>query len=148
MPAGAGQGPVRAPHRVPGYRWEIRPDGRVLRPSRRLALVRPQRGERAALLLSWLEIRRHWPMRRCSLRAARVRLLPEDQAQVLSAGEARPGAVDLYGPAREAAAAAGVGIRYRAGRADLHLQAAARQQLAASHGGRDRFEPRLLPASR
>jgi len=52
------------------------------------------------------------------------------------------------GPARSAAALAGMGVRYRCGRADLHLQAAAGQQLAPSHGGRDRFEPRLLPASR
>src|SRR5215813_2757420 len=41
-----------------------------------------------------------------------------------------------------------MGIRDGAGRADLHLQAPAGMQLAASHGGRDRFEPRLLPASR
>ena len=39
-----------------------------------------------------------------------VRLLQEDQAQVLSAGEDRPGAVDLYGPAGQAAAAAGMGV--------------------------------------
>ena len=124
------------------------PDRRVLRPSRRLAVVRPQRGERPALPLPWLEIRHDRPMHRRALGARRIRLLPEDQAQVLSAGEARPGAVDLYGPARQAAAAAGVGVRHRPGRADLHLQAAAGQQLAAGHGGRHRFQPRLLPASR
>src|SRR5262249_16729396 len=79
---------------------------------------------------------------------ARERLLPEDQAQVLPVGEARAGAVDLYGPARQAAAAAGMGIRDGAGRSDLHLQAPAGMQLAASHGGWDRFDPCLLPHPR
>ncbi len=37
--------------------------------------------------------------------------------------EARPAAVDLYGPARQAAAAAGVGVRHRSGRPALRLQA-------------------------
>ena len=41
----------------------------------------------------------------------------QDQAEVLSAGRARRRAVDLHGPAREAAAAAGVGIRHGAARA-------------------------------
>ena len=77
-----------------------------------------------------------------------IGLLPEDQAEVLSAGEARPGAVDLHGPAREAAAAAGVGIRHGAARAALRLQAPPGMQLAAGDGGRHRFEPRLVPASR
>ena len=112
MPAGAGEDPVRAAARVPRHRRPLRPDRRILRPSRRLALVRPQRGGRAALPLSRLEIRRHRPVHRRAVGAARVRLLPEDQAEILSAGEARPGAVDLYGPAREAAAAAGMGIRH------------------------------------
>src|SRR5712692_5517251 len=125
MPTGAGPDPLRAPARLPRHRREIWPDRRVLRPPWRLALVRPQRGIRAALLLSRLEIRRDRPVRRCSLRAEGERLLPEDQAQVLSAGEARPGAVDLYGTARQAAAPAGVGIRHRCRRADLHLQEAA-----------------------
>ncbi len=63
--------------------------------------------------------------------ARRERLLPEDQAEVLSAGEARPGALGLYGPAGEAAAAAGMGIRHGAGGAELRLQALAGMQLAA-----------------
>src|SRR6516164_500677 len=117
-------------------------------PPLRVAVVRPQRGARLALLLSRLEIRRDRPVHRRPLRAARKRLLPEDQAQVLPAGEARPGAVGLYGPARKAAAAAGMGIRHGAGRSDLHLQAPAGMQLAASDGGRDRFKPCLLSAPR
>ena len=55
---------------------------------------------RPALLLSRLEIRRDRPVHRRSFRAARERLLPEDQAEVLPAGAARPGAVDLYGATR------------------------------------------------
>src|SRR5262249_8503304 len=132
--------------RLPRQRGQIRADRRILRPPRRVALVRPQRGAWPALLLSRLEIRRDRPVHRRPLRAARERLLPEDQAQVLPVGEARAGAVDLYGPARQAAAAAGMGIRDGAGRSDLHLQAPAGMQLAASHGGWDRFEPCLLPA--
>ena len=42
----------------------------------------------------------HRPVHRGAVRAERERLLPEDQAEVLSAGRARRRAVDLYGPAR------------------------------------------------
>src|SRR5712691_10457163 len=99
MPAGAGQDPLRAPARLPRHRRALRPDRRVLRPPRRLALVWPQRGSGAALPLPRLEIRCDRPVYRCSFRAARVGLLPEDQAEILSAGETRPGAVVLYAPA-------------------------------------------------
>ena len=72
----------------------------------------------------------------------------EDQAEVLSADRARRRAVDLHGPAREAAAAAGMGIRHGAGPPALRLQAPAGMQLAAGDGRRHRFEPRVVPASR
>ena len=121
-------------------------DRRVLRPSRRLAVVRPQRGQRAALPLSRLEVRPHRPVHRGAVGAGGERLLPEDQAEVLSAGRARRRAVDLHGPAREAAAAAGVGVRHGAGEPQLHVQAVAGVQLAAGDGGRHRFQPRLVPA--
>src|SRR6266436_8996506 len=148
LPAGTREDAVGAAARLPRQRGQIRTDRRILRPPRRVALVRAQRGAWPALLLSRLEIRRDRPVHRRPVRAARERLLPEDQAQVLPIGEARAGAVDLYGPARQATAAAGMGIRDGAGGADLHLQAPAGKQLAASHGGWHRFEPRLLPASR
>src|SRR5262249_24089613 len=125
LPAGAGEDAVGAAARLPRQRGQVRADRRILRPPRRVALVRPQRGVWPALLLSRLEIRRDRPVHRRSLRAARERLLPEDQAQVLPVGEARAGAVDLYGPARKAAAAAGTGIRAGAGRSDLPLQSPA-----------------------
>ena len=125
VPAGAGQAPVRAPVGVPRFQRQIRPDRRILRPSRRVAVVRPQRGGRAALPLSRLEIRRERPVHGGALRAGRKRLLQEDQAHILPAGQARRGAVGLYGPARQEAAAAGMGIRHGAAGADLRLQAAA-----------------------
>src|SRR6516162_10456584 len=98
LPAGACEDAVRAAARLPRQRGQIRTDRRILRPPRRVAVVRPQRGARLALLLSRLEIRRDRPVHRRPLRAARKRLLPEDQAQVISVGAARAGAVDLYGP--------------------------------------------------
>ena len=76
-------------------RGPLRPDRRVLRASRRLAVVRPQRGMRSALPLSWLEIRRHRPMHRSAVGAGGERLLQEDQAQVLSA---RSSAAACCGP--------------------------------------------------
>src|SRR5205807_6192183 len=85
---------------------------------------------------------------RSAFRAGGKRLLPQDQIEIVSAGPTRSGAVDLYGPPGETAAIAGMGIRDRSRRSDLHLQAPAGVQLAAGHGGRDRFQPCLLPASR
>src|SRR5262249_287116 len=148
LSAGAREDAVGAAARLPRQRGQIRADRRILRPPRRVALVWPQRGAWPALLLSRLEIRRDRPVHRRSLRAARERLLPEDQAQVLPVGEARAGAVDLYGSAGEATAPAGVAICDGAGRSDLQLQAPAGMQLVAGHGGRDRLEPRLLPTPR
>src|SRR5665811_1389466 len=81
-------------------------------------------------------------------RGGRKRLLQQDQAQVLSAGRTRRCAVDLYGAARQAAAAAGVGVRAGAGRAELHVEANTGIELAAGDGRRHRFQPRLVPASR
>ena len=146
MPAGAGEAARRAAAGLARHARPLCADRRVLRPSRRLAVVRPQRAQRAALPLSRLEIRPHRPVHRGAVRAVRERLLPEDQAEVLSAGRARRRAVDLHGPAREAAAAAGVGIRHGAGEPQLHVEAAAGVQLAAGDGGRHRFQPRLVPA--
>src|SRR5258707_2045322 len=132
LPAGAREDVVRAAARLPRQRGQIRANRRILRPPRRVAVVRPQRGARLALLLSRLEIRRDRPVHRRPLRAARERLLPEDQAQVLPAGEARSGAMDQHWPAPEATAATGMGIRDGAGRSELHLQAPAAMKLAPS----------------
>ena len=87
-------------------------------------------------------------MHRRALGGAGKRLLPEDQAEILSVGEARAGALGLHGPAGKEAAAAGMGIRHGTGGAGLPLQALAGMQLAAGDGRRHRFQPRFLPASR
>src|SRR5262249_51616326 len=125
MPASACEAFVRAAPGLARHTRALFADRRVLRPSRHLALGRPQRGERVALPLSRLEIRLHRPVRRGAVGAGGIGLLQEDQIEVLSAGEARRCAMGLYGPAREAAAVAGMGILYCAAGADLHLQAAA-----------------------
>src|SRR3954449_3417674 len=114
MPAGAGEDLVRAVARLPRHAGPIRPDRRILRPPWRVALVRPQRRKRPALPLPRLEIQHRRPMHRSSLGGGGKRLLPEDQAEVLSAGEARARALGLYGAAGEEAAAAGMGIRHGA----------------------------------
>src|SRR5262249_21547646 len=82
--AGARQASLRAAAGVSRHARARGRNRRVLRPPRRIALVRPQRGERAALRLSRLEIRRHRSVHRGSLRARGKRLLREDQADILS----------------------------------------------------------------
>ena len=148
LPAGAGQGALRAAGRVSRQPRAARPDRRVLSPSRRVAVVRPQRGVRAALPLSRLEVRRHRPVRRGAVGAGGERLCQADQAEILSAGRARRRAVDLSRPARAPARFARMGIRAGTGRAALRVEAHPGMQLAAGHGGRHRFQPRLVPASR
>src|SRR5712692_1121671 len=106
LPAGAREAALRATDRVSRHAEPPRPGRRVLRAPRRLALVRPQRGKRAALLLSRLEVRRHRPVRRDPLGARQPEAVPAHEAQVLSADRARRRAVDLHGPARAAAAPA------------------------------------------
>ena len=64
----------RAADRVPRHAGPPRADRRVLRAPRRLALVRAQRGRRAALPLPRLEVRRDRPVRRDPVRAATIRL--------------------------------------------------------------------------
>src|SRR6516162_3768508 len=58
LSAGARQADVGAAARLSRHAGESGRDRRVLRPSRGIALVRPQRGKRTALPLSRLEIRR------------------------------------------------------------------------------------------
>src|SRR5215510_2315106 len=141
MPTGACEALVRAAAGLARHSGAVFADRRVLRPSRHLALGRPQRGERAALPVSWLEIRLHRSVYRGAFGTGGIGLLQEDQVEVLSAGEARRCAMGLYGPARAAAAIAGMGILHGAAGADLHLQAAAGVQLAAGARRRHRFEP-------
>src|SRR5580692_3389971 len=97
--------------------------------------------------LPWLEIRCDGPVHRRAVGAGRKRLLPEDQAQILSAHQDWRRALDLYGAAGKAAPATGMGVCARSIRANLHLEALAGMQLATGDGGWDRFKPRLIPAS-
>ena len=72
----------------------------------------------------------------------------QDQAEVLSADRARRHPVGLYGSAGTAAAVPRVRMGDAAGRALLQHQAPAGVQLPAGHGGRHRFQPRVVPALR
>src|SRR5215218_8733245 len=116
------------------FEWRARAHRRVLRAPRRLAVVRPQRARRPALPLSRLEVRPYRTVRRGAVGAERERLLQEDQAEVLSADRTWRRAVDLHGSAGKTAAAAGVGVRDRSRRAELHVEACAGVQLAAGDG--------------
>ncbi len=116
MPAGAGQASVRAAAGLARHAGPSRADRRVLRAPRRVAVVRPQRAQRPALPVSRLEIRPHRPVHRGAVGAGRERLLPEDQAEVLSADRARRDSVGLYGAAGIAAAVPGVRMGDAAGR--------------------------------
>src|SRR6266540_5024979 len=109
----------------------LRPDGRVLRASRHLALVRPQRGVWAALSVPRLEVRRHRPVCRHAKRAGTFRLREKSEAAVVSARRAWRRAVDLYGSTRIAAAASRIRVRDGAARANLNLEAVAGVQLDA-----------------
>ena len=148
MPAGADQASVRAAAGLARHAGPLRADRRVLRPSRRVAVVRAERAQRTALPLSRLEIRPHRPVHRGAVGAVRKRLLQQDQAEVLSADRARRNSVGLYGAAGIAAAVPGVRMGDAAGRALLQHQAPAGVQLPPGDGGRHRFQPRLVPAFR
>ena len=139
LPAGAGAIARRAADRVPRHPRAARPDGRILRASRRLAVVRAQRGERTALPVPRLEIRRDRAMRRCAVGAGRVGLLPEDQAQGLSVRRDRRRDLGLHGSAGRTAAGAELRMGAPQAVAALHHQALAGEQLAAGDGGRHRF---------
>ena len=75
----------------------------------RLSLVRAQRGRRAALPLSRLEIRLYRPVHRGALGTRRIRLLSEDQAQGLSPDQGGRRALDPYGRQGQPPARAGRG---------------------------------------
>ena len=146
LPAGPGEAAQRADGRVPRQRRPLRADRRVLRAPRRVAVVRPQRGIRAALPVPRLEVRHHGPGHRGPVRAREQQLLRARQADVLPAGQDRRRALDVHGRPRKAAAAARVRVRAGPARADLHLQALAGMQLAAGLRGRHRLQPRVVPA--
>src|SRR6516162_8278664 len=115
-----------------------------MRASRRVAVVRPQRRERPALSVSWLEIRRNRPMRGAAVGAGRKRLLQEDQARRLRVYRTRRCDLDLYGTAGPQAGAAEFRMGYRTADTSLCVEALARMQLAASAGGLHLLRARVL----
>ena len=80
--------------------------GQQLPAPRRVAVLRTQRGGRPALRLPRLEVRRRRPVRRHAQRAGRERLQDQGQGHGLPVRRAQRHRLDLYGPARDAAAAA------------------------------------------
>src|SRR4029077_2255725 len=131
MPARASQAALRAATCISRYAGTLRADRRILRASGGFVMVRPQRGERPALPVSRLEIRRHRPVRRSPLGAGRERLLQAHQAEVLSAGRARWNPLDLHGRPTEAAVAARVRGGTGTAGTTLRREAAAGMQLVA-----------------
>ena len=131
------------------YRGAIWADRRVLRASRRLVVVRPQRGMRPALSVPRLEIRRDRTMRGTavgtrepagSARSVKLRSYPLVE---------RGGVLWTYmGPPEHQPGLPEYEFALVPPGAPLRLQAAAVLQLVAGAGGRDRFQPRLLAASR
>ena len=146
LPAGQGQADGRDADRLPRQQGPRRPDRRILRPSRRLAVVRRERRLRHPLPLPRLEIRHHRAMHRSAVGAGGVGLPQEHQIEILPVHREGRHRLGLYGAAGIAAAAAGAGMDRRRARAALRLQAPAGMQLPAGDGRRHRFQPRLLAA--
>ena len=96
----------READRVPRQRGADRHPGPSLPASLRLAVLRPQRGRRAALRLSRLEVRHRGQLPRHAERAGRPGLPGQGQGEGLSGGRARRARLRLHGRARGRAAAA------------------------------------------
>ena len=125
-----------------------RPDRRVLRPPRRVPVVRAQRGVRAALPVPRLEVRRDRAMRGPALGAGGERNAQAHKLKSYPCVELG-GVVWAYmGPPDGTAAVAELRMGGTAARAPRDHQALAGKQLPAGARGRHRFEPRLVPAPR
>ncbi len=119
---------------------------RILLAPARLAGARPQRGVRAALPLSRLEIRCRRQCPRDDVRAAGKRVPGQAQAQGLSGARGRRFCVDLHGTHQRDARVRGAAVRADAGRAGQHPQDQGERQLGADHRRTDRFRSQLQPA--
>ena len=105
QPAVAGAAPGRESGAVPRHRRPHRPRRRAMPASHRIAVLRPQRGERTALRLSRHQVRRRRQLRRPAVRAADERCPQRERAEAarrqgLSVHRARRRGVDLYGTGR------------------------------------------------
>src|SRR5204862_422468 len=120
----------------------------VRRALQRVAVVRQERGVRPALSLPRLEVRRERPVRGPAVGARGIGHAQGNQAEVLSGGRAGRRGVDLHGTPGAEARAARAGVGDGVARAALPFQAPAGDELPAGDRGRDRFQPRVLPAFR
>ncbi len=121
-----------------------RPRRRILSASPRLAVVRAQRRNRAALRLSRLEIRCRRQLPRPDERARAV--LPQDPPDRLSDGRDGRRDLGLYGAARQDAGAPGLRVDAGAGNPSPRLKGVGGVQLAAGAGRRHRHLARADPA--
>src|SRR5258706_2320291 len=145
---GAAAAPGRGSGRVPRFRRQNRHSARALPAPAVVAVLWPQRGERPALRLSRLEIRRRRALRRHAERAARVEFPPQGAANRLPG--ARMGRLHLglhgrRGPGAAGAARARMGDL--AGEPPLERQMVLRGELRPGARGRARQLPHLVPAS-
>src|SRR5437879_1621655 len=96
----------RAAHRLPRHQRQGRHHGASLPASLRLAVLWAQRGRRAALRLSRLEVRRRRQLPRHAQRAAGAGFQGAHQGQGLQGRRALRLRVDLHGPAQGSASTA------------------------------------------
>ena len=149
LPAGAGEAVVGAPAAFRDSAGTLWPDRRVLRPSRRLPLVRAQRGMRHPLSVSRLEVSTSPDSASRCRRSPRKTASPASQSSIVPASRAGRHSVDLHGARRRS------GRRCPSGNSSLVPPARRRfiskrsagMQLAASDGRRHRFQPCVLAAS-
>ncbi len=126
-------------------RWRLGADQPLLRPPRRRPLLRPARERRPALPLPRLALRRRRPVPRAAGRTGAQPLRREDSHHELSLRGAQRHRLRLP-RRRRPAAVPRLRLLRRAGRLHLRVQGPVGVQLAAGRRGRDRPEPRLVPA--
>ena len=115
-------------------------------PHRRASLLRPQRGMRAALPLSRLEIRCRRQLSGHGLRARGGACKPSRQAEILSGRARAAGSSGSIWARRDHARIRAAGLGADAGHPHLHRQDGDRLQLGADPGRLDRFGAQLEPA--
>ena len=114
--------------------------------SRRVAVLRPQRGRRPALRLPRLEVRHRRQLRRHAQRARRVGLQVEGQGGGVPDAGARRHRLGVSRLALDAAAAAGPRSQHAAGRTGVGVPAV--RELVPDPRGPHRHRARELPALR
>ena len=147
LPAEEGAPARRGPGRVSRHAGRGRAAGGQLPAPRRVALLRPQRGMRAPLLVSRLEVRRHRPLRGHAERAGGEHLQGQGPRPRLSVPRRERRDLDLHGAARDGAAVPGLRDQHAAGRPGLPAaHDAGGVQLGAGARGRHRLLPHRLRA--